>query len=222
MNACVALPRLLIGTVTIAFGLAACSLASTDRAHPGSGPAPPTVTTTTLQEPVTTVGPVRPQVEYDLGTVLIPTIDETFQPADPARYSQGPLDVAAAARLEPNPSGERVHLSSLGFQRGYQRVWTTTAGDVIGAAVYQFGDEPGARGYLSDGASTVIRQGAEEFSVQLEGGHGFTQMDGSSTIHTVAFARGRYFFLFFAASEHAAQTRERLLVVAATQLDRVP
>lgn len=215
--------RFLTATVTVAFAVAAYALlASSDNGRPGLGSTLARVTTTTGQPPVTTAGPVRPRVEYDLATVLIAGIDASFQPADRARYPQGPLDAAAAARLEPDASAERDRLASHGFQRGYQRAWTTTASDVIGAAVYQFGDEPGAQGYLSDGASTVVRQGAEEFAVQLEGGHGFTQVDGSLTIHTVAFARGPYFFLFFSASEHAALTRERLVGVAVTQRDRVP
>ena len=213
----------MMGAITVAFGIAAFAiLASSETGHPGFGLASPRVTTTPRHAPVKTAGPVRPQVEYDLATVLIPGIDASFHPADRARYPQGPLDASAAARLEPNPSVERARLASHGFQRGYQRAWTTAARDVIGAAVYQFGDEPGAQGYLSDGASTVLRQGAEAFPVQLEGGQGFTQVDGSMTIHTVAFARGPYFFLFFSASEHAALTRERLAGVAATQLDRLP
>ena len=223
MKAGITPPRLLTATVTLAFGIAAYALlASSDTGQPGFGSTFAPVTTTPRQAPATTACPVRPRVEYDLATVLIPGIDPSFQPADRARYPQGPLDAAAAARLEPNPSVERDRLASHGFQRGYQRAWTNTGSDVIGAAVYQFGDQPGAQGYMSDGASTVLRQGAEEFPVQLEGGHGFTQVDGSLTLHTVAFARGPYFFLFFSASEHPALTRERLIGVAVAQRDRLP
>lgn len=222
MNVRVLAPRLIIGTVTVAIAIAAYALlASPDTKPPDLGPFA-SVPTTPGEAPVTTAGPVRPRIEYDLATVLITGIDVSFQPADPGRYPQGPLDAAAAARLEPNPSVERDRLASDGFQRGYQRAWTTTASDLIGAAVYQFRDEAGAQRYLSDGASTVLRQGAEEFAVQIEGAHGFTQVDDAMTIHTVAFGRGPFFFLFFAASEHAAVTRDRLVEVAITQRDRLP
>ena len=222
MNARLASPRVLIGTVAIVVAIGAYAfLASSDSGESGFFSPVPSVTTAPADKPETAAGPVRPQVEHDLATVLLTTIDPTFQPADPARYPQGPLDAAAAARLEPNPSAERARLARHGFQRGYQRAWTTTTGQVIGAAVYQFGDESGAQAYMSDGTSIVLRQGAEEFPVQVEGGHGFTQLDGSATIHTVAFTRGPYFFLLFAASEQGTLTRERLSAVAVSQLDRI-
>jgi hypothetical protein len=194
VNARFAAPRMLIGTVVVAVGIGACALlASSESGQPGLGPGLAQFTTTPPPAPATTVGPVRPRVEYDLATVLISAVDASFRPADPARYPQGPLDAAAAARLEPDPSAERARLAAHGFQRGYQRAWTSTAGDVIGAAVYQFGDGSGAQGYLSDGASIVLGEGAEQFPLQIEGGHGFAQIDGSTAVHTVAFARGAYF-----------------------------
>ncbi len=163
-------------------------------------------------------GPARPDVEHDLATLLLPALGPRFHPADRARFPQGPLDLAAAARLEPDPDAERHALESRGFQRGYQRTWTTASGDVVGAVAYQFDAAPGAEGYLTEGASTVAAQGGQEFPVPFERARGFSQRDGALTVHTVSLTRGPYFFLFFVGSERGALTPDDARAVAAAQL----
>jgi hypothetical protein len=162
---------------------------------------------------------VRPAVEHDLATVLVSRLGG-FEPADPARFRQGPLDANAAAHLEPNPSAERARLTARGFQRGYQRAWTAASGEVVGAVVYQFGDDAGAHGYLDDGATVVLGQGGEELDVPLQPARGFVHSDGASTVTTVAFARGPYFFLVFATGE-AEQAAEQAVAVSYLQLGRL-
>lgn len=162
---------------------------------------------------------VRPAVEHDLATVLVSRLGG-FEPADPARFRQGPLDANAAAHLEPNPSAERARLTARGFQRGYQRAWTAASGEVVGAVVYQFGDDAGAGGYLEDGATVVLGQGGEELAVPLHPARAFVQAGGAGTVTTVAFARGPYFFLVFATGE-AERATEQAVAVSYLQLGRL-
>lgn len=166
--------------------------------------------------------PSRPDTDYDLASLLLSGVDPPFTPADRTRYPQGSLDVAAAARRESDPAAEREVLESRGFQRGHERTWSSPDGDVITAVLYQFGDQAGAASYLAHGVAMVVDQDAVEFAVPFAAAHGFTQTDGSATVHSIALVREAYFFLVALASDRAAMTPEHAKVIAAAQLARLP
>jgi hypothetical protein len=225
------------GACALALGVSGCS--SPDAKQSASRPprpkadsssaapsSPPRAQTATSQVPPATTT-VPPLAITGLGTLLVDRVPAGFAPADPRRYSVGPLDLRAVARSEPDPAAEQALLETRHFRSGWSRMWTDATGRVLGAVVYEFAAPDGAAAYLTDGILRVDSHGGEEFPVPaVSGARGFSQIDernGKATVtHAVAFVRANRFFLVFAGSSGPGVTPDDARALAAAQAGRVP
>ncbi|MDQ3148023.1 MAG: hypothetical protein M3R01_14040 [Actinomycetota bacterium] len=205
--------------------LAACS-GRGDEGGGGDGQAERRPTTTEEPRTTTTTGATTTTTPLDveLAAALLAEGPAGFEPiGEPG--ANGPLDLEAAARAEPDPQAERALLETRRFDRGHTRSWRNAATDaVVVATVYQFADEAGAAAYLADGILTLEGFGAEPFDVpSVAGARGFTLVESGGesprVAHGVAFSAGRRFYLLVRTDEGSGSTPDDVRSLARAQAD---
>ena len=162
--------------------------------------------------PTTTTAITAAPADAGLAAALLADLGGGYERLadDPAR-ALGPLDLAAAARVEQDEPAERSLLETRHFEAGHSRAWRHDDGRVAYAAVYRFATPADAAAYLVDGFITLEGRGAAVYDVaDPPGARGFSQAaatEGTSDVaHGVAFVRDRHFFLVVESATSSAAT----------------
>ena len=108
-------------------------------------------------------------------------------------FDTGPSDLAKAVADDGGDDASEV-LMSLGFRRGYQRIWTDDLENQVIVFVYEFCDAAGASAYVDRAIELRKSQaGARPVSVPLlEDGSGYVFGDGDYLGASVDVAVGPY------------------------------
>ena len=219
---------------------------------PVTEPAPTRITTTTDSEPATmptptepptesVPTPTEPPTESVPTTESVPAADRGLDPAlldaipaftrivDPA--IDRPLDLVAAAAIQPDPTEEQPLLETRGFRQGWTRAFRSDPSDVglsdvVVATVYEFEGPTEAAFYLEDGLITIGGYGGRFFDVPtIEGARGFVQefeADGSPVVSIgVTFVREARWYLLYLVGDPATANPEIVTAAALRQAERV-
>jgi hypothetical protein len=170
--------------------------------------------------PASSGGTTRPR-PHGLPAVLLDTIDG-FEPIGGPEVDR-PLDLLAAAELQPDPPEEVALLETRGFEAGWTRAFRSAAGDVAVASVYQFADSGEAAFYLEDGLITIGGYGGRLFDVAGQPGvRGFRQTFTAGGDELVslgaAFTAGDRWFLVYLVGSPETVTDGVLLPAIADQV----
>jgi hypothetical protein len=170
-------------------GIAAAGLAMTGGSR---SPASPTTASTTK--------PANAAVaSQQVANALLTTVPAGYTAVPAGTSGSGPIDAAAAAKAETNPSAAAVALQQAGFEGGFARTWTRkNPPSAIVDLGYEFASAAGARRYYD---IYVLAQqnkpNTTEFAVTgLHTADGFTDAtDPSITLQTVVLLTGNRVFV---------------------------
>lgn len=135
-----------------------------------------------------------------------------------------PLDIEAAANIQPDPTEELPLLETRGFAGGWTRAFRNSSRDVIVTTVYEFVDHSEAAFYLEDGLITIGGYGGQFFEVpDIEGSRGFRQeIDGDESLLSVGvtFVRANRWYLVYVIGAADTVEAETLIEAARIQAAR--
>jgi hypothetical protein len=96
-----------------------------------------------------------PRSFSELEALLISTVPDGFAQEPDSLYNTGPSSLAKAIHDQDLPHAAR-ELTTDGFIRGYQRVWTKPQGDQIIVFLYQFATTRGASAFYRHGVRSEL------------------------------------------------------------------